>query len=92
MVETKRSIVKVLKQKITEVDEEIPQETVIPTKKNKKTIDKVAEKGVQASTSSAITKKVEAPLKRGRGRPRKKLIRYYFIWNYFKFFIILLKY
>ncbi|RNA17999.1 hypothetical protein BpHYR1_012102 [Brachionus plicatilis] len=62
-----------LKRKITEVEEETPQETVIPTKKNKKTIDKEAEKVVQASTSSDISKKVEAPLKRGRGRPRKNL-------------------
>ncbi|RNA20131.1 hypothetical protein BpHYR1_043440, partial [Brachionus plicatilis] len=43
-----------------------PQETVKPTKKNKKPIDKEAEKVVQASTSSDISKKVEAPLKRGR--------------------------
>ncbi|RNA35851.1 hypothetical protein BpHYR1_054692, partial [Brachionus plicatilis] len=48
------SSIKVLKRKITEVEEEAPQETVIPTKKNKKTIDKEAEKGVQASTSSDI--------------------------------------
>ncbi|RNA34760.1 hypothetical protein BpHYR1_022888 [Brachionus plicatilis] len=62
-----------LKRKITEVEEETPQETVIPTKKNKKTIDNEDEKVVQASTSSDISKKVEAPLKRGRGRPRKNL-------------------
>ncbi|RNA36938.1 hypothetical protein BpHYR1_037034, partial [Brachionus plicatilis] len=31
--------------------------TIIPTKKNKKTIDKEAEKVVQASTSSDISKK-----------------------------------
>ncbi|RNA32157.1 hypothetical protein BpHYR1_049786, partial [Brachionus plicatilis] len=67
------SSIKVLKRKITEVEEETPQETVIPTKRNKKTIDKEAEKVVQASTSSDINKKVEAPLKRGRGRPRKNL-------------------
>ncbi|RMZ95537.1 hypothetical protein BpHYR1_001518 [Brachionus plicatilis] len=67
------SSIKVLKRKITEVEEETPQVTVIPTKKNKKTIDKEAEKVVQASTSSDISKKVEAPLKRGRGRPRKNL-------------------
>ncbi|RMZ94104.1 hypothetical protein BpHYR1_049411, partial [Brachionus plicatilis] len=42
------SSIKVLKQKITEVEEETPQETVIPTEKNKKTIDKEAEKVVQA--------------------------------------------
>ncbi|RNA36677.1 hypothetical protein BpHYR1_019553 [Brachionus plicatilis] len=65
--------IKVLKRKITEVEEETPQETVIPTKKNKKTIDKEAEKVMQASTSSDISKKVEAQLKRGRGRPRKNL-------------------
>ncbi|RNA44719.1 hypothetical protein BpHYR1_028672 [Brachionus plicatilis] len=35
-------------------------------KKEQKTIDKEAEKVVQASTSSDINKKVEAPLKRGR--------------------------
>ncbi|RNA18066.1 hypothetical protein BpHYR1_035667 [Brachionus plicatilis] len=51
------SSIKVLKRKITEVEEESPQETVIPTKKNKKTIDKEAEKVVQASTSSDISKK-----------------------------------
>ena len=67
------SSIKVLKRKITEVEEETPQETVIPTKKNKKTIDKEAEKVVQASTSSDISNKVEAPLKRGKGRPRKNL-------------------
>ncbi|RNA33550.1 hypothetical protein BpHYR1_021027 [Brachionus plicatilis] len=67
------SSIKVLKRKITEVEEETPQETVIPTKRNKKTIDKEAEKVVQASTSSDINKKVEVPLKRGRGRPRKNL-------------------
>ena len=62
------SSIQVLKRKITEVMEETPQETVIPTK-----IDKEAEKVVQASTSSNISKKVEAPLKRGRGRPKKNL-------------------
>ncbi|RNA41946.1 hypothetical protein BpHYR1_047422, partial [Brachionus plicatilis] len=51
------SSIKVLKRKITEVEEETPQETVIPTKKNKKTIDKEAEKVVQASTSSDMSKK-----------------------------------
>ncbi|RNA16679.1 hypothetical protein BpHYR1_031350 [Brachionus plicatilis] len=67
------SSIQVLKRKITEVEEETPQETVIPTRKNKKTIYKEAEKVVQASTSSDISKKVEAPLKRCRCRPRKKL-------------------
>ena len=35
--------------------------------------DKEAEQVVQASTSSDISKKVETPIKRGRGRPRKNL-------------------
>ncbi|RNA09266.1 hypothetical protein BpHYR1_020193 [Brachionus plicatilis] len=68
------SSIKVLKRKITEVEEETPQETVIPTKKNKKTIDKEAEKVVQSSTSSDISKKEEAPLKRGRDSEAELLI------------------
>ncbi|RNA08687.1 hypothetical protein BpHYR1_051341 [Brachionus plicatilis] len=69
------SSIKVLKRKITEVEEETPQETVISTKRNKKTIDKEAEKVVQASTSSDINKKVEAQLKRGRVNKNKRYFK-----------------